>query len=118
MAAYPTFVAPGSCQLEITEVTGSNGSDAGVDLKGVEWSIEQVLIAGERYAAAPSDVHIDRNGTLIIGDSLADKILPGQCTIVIRADSLYRESSELTTHKYARFKVLVEPAVIPVVSPT
>lgn len=110
MAAYPTFVAPGSCQLEITEVTGSNGTDTGVDLKGVEWSIEQVLISGERYAASPSDVHIDRNGTLIIGKSLADKVLPGQCTIVIRADSLYGESSELTTHQYARFKVLVEPA--------
>lgn len=110
MAAYPTFVAPGSCQLDITEVTGSNGSDAGVDLKGVEWSIEQVLVSGERYAASPSDVHIDRNGTLIIGKSLADKVLPGQCTIVIRADSLYEESAASDAHAYARFKVLVQPA--------
>jgi hypothetical protein len=110
MAAYPTFIAPASCQLEITEVTGSNGTDAGVDLKGVEWSIEQVLIAGERYAASPSDVHIDRNGTLIIGKSLADKVLPGQCTIVIRADSLYAADSDA----HARFKVLVKgPDVFP-----
>ena len=107
MAAYPTFVAPGSCQLEITEVTGSNGTDAGVDLKGVEWSIEQVLIAGERYAASPSDVHIDRNGTLIIGKSLVNKISPGQCTIVIRADSLCDAAAD-TTRAYARFKVLVK----------
>jgi hypothetical protein len=106
MAAYPTFVAPASCQLEITEVTGSNGTDAGVDLKGVEWSIEQVLIAGERYAASPSDVHIDRNGTLIIGKSLADKVLPGQCTIVIRARSLCVANSA-GDHASARFKVLV-----------
>lgn len=107
MATYPTFVAPGSCKLEITAVTGSNGTDTGVDLKGVEWSIEQVLISGERYAASPSDVHIDRNGTLIIGDSLAGKIMPGQCTVVIRADSLYSASSDTPT--FARFKVLVEP---------
>lgn len=109
MAAYPTFVAPASCQLEITQVTGSNGTDAGVDLKGVEWSIEQVLIAGERYAAAPSDVHIDRNGTLIIGKSLADKVMPGQCTIVIRADSLCASGDDTDT-AFARFKVLVAPA--------
>lgn len=103
-----TFLAPGSCQLEVT-AQGSVGTDTGVDLASVSWTIEQALIAGCRFSPSAGDVHIDRNGVLTIGRSLFDRInqadgdesIPGQCTLVIRADST------ITKTVLDRFKVLV-----------
>lgn len=103
-----TFLAPGSCQLEVT-AQGNVGTDTGVDLASVSWTIEQALIAGCRFSPSAGDVHIDRNGVLTIGRSLFDRInqaaddenIPGQCTLVIRADST------ITKTVLDRFKVLV-----------
>ena len=103
-----TFLAPGSCQLEVT-AQGNVGTDTGVDLASVSWTIEQALIAGCRFSPSAGDVHIDRNGVLTIGRSLFDRInqadgdenIPGQCTLVIRADST------ITDNVLDRFKVLV-----------
>lgn len=103
-----TFLAPGSCQLEVT-AQGSVGTDTGVDLASVSWTIEQALIAGCRFSPSAGDVHIDRNGVLTIGRSLFDRInqaadddaIPGQCTLIIRADST------ITDNVLDRFKVLV-----------
>lgn len=103
-----TFLAPGSCQLEVT-AQGSVGTDTGVDLASVSWTIEQAIIAGCRFSPSAGDVHIDRNGVLTIGRSLFDRInqedgdenIPGQCTLVIRADST------ITKTVLDRFKVLV-----------
>lgn len=103
-----TFLAPGSCQLEVT-AQGNVGTDTGVDLTSVSWTIEQALIAGCRFSPSAGDVHIDRNGVLTIGRSLFDRInqangddaIPGQCTLIIRADST------ITDNVLDRFKVLV-----------
>lgn len=103
-----TFLAPGSCQFEVT-ATGETGTDTGVDLASVSWTIEQALIAGCRFSPSAGDVHIDRNGVLTIGRSLFDRInqadgdksIPGQCTLIIRADST------ITKTVIDRFKVLV-----------
>lgn len=103
-----TFLAPGSCQLEVT-AQGTTGTDTGVDLASVSWTIEQALIAGCRFSPSAGDVHIDRNGVLTIGRSLFDRInqtdgddaIPGQCTLIIRADST------ITKTVLDRFKVLV-----------
>lgn len=103
-----TFLAPGSCQLEVT-AQGNVGTDTGVDLASVSWTIEQALIAGCRFSPSAGDVHIDRNGVLTIGRSLFDRInqadgddaIPGQCTLIIRADST------ITKTVLDRFKVLV-----------
>lgn len=103
-----TFLAPGSCQLEVT-AQGNVGTDTGVDLASVSWTIEQALIAGCRFSPSAGDVHIDRNGVLTIGRSLFDRInqadgdenIPGQCTLIIRADST------ITENVLDRFKVLV-----------
>lgn len=106
---YKTFLAPGSCKLEVTSLVAAANDDAGVDLAGVRWEIEQVLIAGMEHAVAPTDTYITGDGVLVIGRSLADKInatsagtaIPGQCTIVIKATSL------VDFTKVARLKILV-----------
>lgn len=107
---YKTFLSPGSCQLEITDLVASANDDTGVDLYGVAWEIEQVIIAGEGFAASPTDVWVNERGILNIGQSLFDKInrtandndnIPGQCTVVVKATSLVDSS------KIARLKVLV-----------
>lgn len=107
---YKTFLSPGSCQLEITDLVATANDDKGVDLYGVAWEIEQVLIAGEGFAASPTDVWVNERGILNVGQSLFDKInrtandndnVPGQCTIVVKATSLVDSS------KVARLKVLV-----------
>lgn len=107
---YKTFLSPGSCQLEVTDLVASANDDKGVDLYGVAWEIEQVLIAGEGFAASPTDVWVNERGILNVGQSLFDKInqtandndnVPGQCTIVVKATSLVDSS------KVARLKVLV-----------
>lgn len=107
---YKTFLSPGSCQLEITDLVATANDDTGVDLYGVAWEIEQVLIAGEGFAASPTDVWVNERGILNVGQSLFDKInrtalnntnIPGQCTIVVKATSLVDSS------KVARLKVLV-----------
>lgn len=106
---YKTFLAPGSCKLEITDLVAAANDDSGIDLYGVRWEIEQVLIAGLEHAVAPTDTYITADGVLIIGRSLADKVnatsagtnIPGQCTIVVKATSLVDSS------KVARMKILV-----------
>lgn len=107
---YKTFLSPGSCQLEVTDLVASANDDKGVDLYGVAWEIEQVLIAGEGFAASPTDVWVNERGILNVGQSLFDKInrtaedndnIPGQCTVVVKATSLVDSS------KVARLKVLV-----------
>lgn len=107
---YKTFLSPGSCQLEITDLVAAANDDTGVDLYGVAWEIEQVLIAGEGFAASPTDVWVNERGILNIGQSLFDKInrtalnntnIPGQCTVIVKATSLVDSS------KVARLKVLV-----------
>lgn len=107
---YKTFLSPGSCQLEVTNLVASANDDKGVDLYGVAWEIEQVLIAGEGFAASPTDVWVNERGILNIGQSLFDKInrtalnntnIPGQCTVIVKATSLVDSS------KVARLKVLV-----------
>ena len=111
------FLPGGSVQLGIT-ATGANNDDAGVDLAGVRWEIEQVIMAGEKYACSPSDVHIDGNGVLIIGKSLIDRVCmvadavvpsenPVQATIIVKATSLVDPSV------VARLKVLVGYSVPP-----
>lgn len=106
---YKTFLAPGSCKLEITDLVADANDDAGVDLYGVRWEIEQCLIGGMEHAVAPTDTYITGDGVLIIGRSLVDKVnasvsgtnMPGQCTIVVKATSLVDSS------KVARIKILV-----------
>ena len=107
---YKTFLSPGSCQLEVTDLVAAANDDKGVDLYGVAWEIEQVLIAGEGFAASPTDVWVNERGILNVGQSLFDKInrtaedndnVPGQCTVVVKATSLVDSS------KIARLKVLV-----------
>ena len=107
---YKTFLSPGSCQLEITDLVAAANDDTGIDLYGVAWEIEQVLIAGEGFAASPTDVWVNERGILNIGQSLFDKInrtaedndnVPGQCTVIVKATSLVDSS------KVARLKVLV-----------
>ena len=107
---YKTFLSPGSCQLEVTDLVAAANDDKGVDLYGVAWEIEQVLIAGEGFAASPTDVWVNERGILNVGQSLFDKInrtaedndnIPGQCTVVVKATSLVDSS------KIARLKVLV-----------
>ena len=107
---YKTFLSPGSCQLEVTDLVAAANDDKGVDLYGVAWEIEQVLIAGEGFAASPTDVWVNERGILNVGKSLFDKInrttedndnIPGQCTVVVKATSLIDSS------KVARLKVLV-----------
>ena len=107
---YKTFLSPGSCQLEITDLVATANDDTGIDIYGVAWEIEQVLIAGEGFAASPTDVWVNERGILNIGQSLFDKInrtaedndnVPGQCTVIVKATSLYDHS------KVARLKVLV-----------
>lgn len=106
---YKTFLAPGSCRLEIKDLVAAANDDGGVDLAGVRWEIEQVLIAGLEHAVAPTDTYITGDGVLVIGRSLADKVnatsagtnVPGQCTIVVKATSLIDSS------KVARMKILV-----------
>lgn len=107
---YKTFLSPGSCKLEITNLVAAANDDTGVDLYGVAWEIEQVLIAGEGFAASPTDVWVNERGILNVGQSLFDKInqtandndnVPGQCTVVVKATSLVDSS------KVARLKVLV-----------
>lgn len=107
---YKTFLSPGSCKLEITDLVAAANDDSGVDLYGVAWEIEQVLIAGEGFAASPTDVWVNERGILNVGQSLFDKInrtaddndnIPGQCTIIVKATSLVDSS------KVARLKVLV-----------
>ena len=107
---YKTFLSPGSCKLEITDLVAAANDDSGVDLYGVAWEIEQVLIAGEGFAASPTDVWVNERGILNIGQSLFDKInrtandndnIPGQCTVIVKANSLVDSS------KVARLKVLV-----------
>lgn len=106
---YKTFLAPGSCRLAITDLVAAANDDGGVDLYGVRWEIEQVLIAGLEHAVAPTDTYITGDGVLVIGRSLADKVnatsagtnIPGQCTIVVKATSLVDSS------KVARIKILV-----------
>lgn len=106
---YKTFLAPGSCKLEVTSLVAAANDDGGVDLAGVRWEIEQVLIAGLEHAVAPTDTYITGDGVLVIGKSLASKInaietdnkIPGQCTIVVKATSLVDSS------KVARLKILV-----------
>ena len=107
---YKTFLSPGSCQLEVTDLVAAANDDKGVDLYGVAWEIEQVIIAGEGFAASPTDVWVNERGILNVGKSLFDKInrtaedndnIPGQCTVVVKATSLVDSS------KVARLKVLV-----------
>lgn len=107
---YKTFLSPGSCQLEITDLVAAANDDTGVDLYGVAWEIEQVLIAGEGFAASPTDVWVNERGIFNVGQSLFDKInrtaedndnIPGQCTVIVKATSLVDSS------KVARLKVLV-----------
>lgn len=106
---YKTFLAPGSCKLEVTSLVAAANDDAGVDLAGVKWEIEQCLIAGLEHAVAPTDTYITGDGVLIIGRSLMDKVndsssgtnIPGQCTLVIKATSLVDPT------KVARLKILV-----------
>lgn len=107
---YKTFLSPGSCKLEITDLVAAANDDSGVDLYGVAWEIEQVLIAGEGFAASPTDVWVNERGILNVGQSLFDKInrtandndnIPGQCTVIVKATSLVDSS------KVARLKVLV-----------
>ena len=107
---YKTFLSPGSCQLEITDLVAAANDDNGVDLYGVAWEIEQVIMAGEGFAASPTDVWVNERGILNVGQSLFDKInrtalnntnIPGQCTVVVKATSLVDSS------KVARLKVLV-----------
>lgn len=106
---YKTFLAPGSCKLEVTSLVAAANDDGGVDLAGVKWEIEQCLIAGLEHAVAPTDTYITGDGVLIIGRSLMDKVnasssgtnIPGQCTIVVKATSLVDPT------KVARLKILV-----------
>lgn len=67
-ASPAQFVVPGSVRL-IATGAGSQGTDTGFDLSSVEWRIESYDGLGDRYALAPSDTHIDRNGILTIGSS-------------------------------------------------
>jgi hypothetical protein len=67
-ASPAQFTAPGSVRL-IATGAGSQGTDTGFDLSTVEWRIESYDGQGERYALAPSDTHVDRNGILTIGSS-------------------------------------------------
>lgn len=62
------FSAPGSVRL-IATGAGTQGTDTGYDLSSIEWSVDSYRGNGQRYALAPSDTHIDRNGILTIGDA-------------------------------------------------
>ena len=62
------FSKPGSVRF-IATGAGTQGTDTGFDLSSVEWGIALYNGNGERYALAPSDTHIDRNGILTIGDT-------------------------------------------------
>lgn len=70
-ASPAVFTAPGSVHF-IATGAGTQGTDTGFDLSSVEWNIGTYRGSGERYALAPSDTHIDRNGILTIGPSLAN----------------------------------------------
>lgn len=65
-ASPAIFNVPGSVRL-IATGAGTQGTDTGYDLSSVEWSIGVYQGPGERYALAPSDTHIDRNGILTLG---------------------------------------------------
>lgn len=62
------FNAPGSVRL-IATGAGTQGTDTGFDLSSIEWSVDYYKGNGQRYALAPSDTHIDRNGILTIGEA-------------------------------------------------
>lgn len=62
------FTAPGSVRF-IATGAGTQGTDTGYDLGSVKWEISAYNGVGERYALAPSDTHIDRNGILTIGET-------------------------------------------------
>lgn len=68
------FTAPGSVRL-IATGAGTQGTDTGFDLGSVEWSIRNYNGDGERYALAPSDTHIDRNGILTIGPNAGGDLM-------------------------------------------
>lgn len=65
-ASPAIFTVPGSVRL-IATGAGDAGTDTGVDLDSVEWRVFNYSGPGDRYAPAPSDTHIDRNGILTIG---------------------------------------------------
>lgn len=74
------FNAPGSVRL-IATGAGTQGTDTGFDLSSIEWSIDSYKGNGERYALAPSDTHIDRNGILTIGEAaMVDDLITVKAT--------------------------------------
>ena len=89
-ASPATFTVPGSVRL-IATGAGSQGTDTGFDLSSIEWSIDFHKGNGERYALAPSDTHIDRNGILTIGEAAAVNDL-----IIVKATSTVNNNVSAT----------------------
>lgn len=90
-ASPAQFTAPGSVRL-IATGAGSQGTDTGFDLSTVEWRIESYDGQGERYALAPSDTHVDRNGILTIGSSAHNGdtiVVAAKSTIGTRTGEFY-----------------------------
>lgn len=95
-ASPAVFSTPGSVRL-IATGTGTQGTDTGYDLNSVEWGVLSYDGNGERYALAPSDTHIDRNGILIIGAS------------AIQAYSLVIVAKSIVDGGLAQFYINVDP---------
>jgi len=85
------FKVPGSVRL-IATATGTQGTDTGVDLNSVEWSIQGYGGNGERYALSPSDTHIDRNGILTLGPGIDPDRYGTGISIIVTATSTVNNS--------------------------
>lgn len=86
-----TFTVPGSVRL-IATGAGTQGTDTGVDLDSVEWSIMGYNGNGERYALSPSDTHIDRNGILTLGPGIDTERFGASINIIVTATSTVNDS--------------------------
>lgn len=81
------FDQPGSVRL-IATGAGTQGDDTGYDLSSVEWEINAYDGYGKRYALAPSDTHIDRNGILTIGKSALVPVGDSAIIVVLATSSI------------------------------
>lgn len=85
-ASPAIFTVPGSVRL-IATGAGTQGTDTGYDLSSVEWAVFSYNGTGDRYALAPSDTHIDRNGILTIGPNAAGFGMPSRIVVTATTTS-------------------------------
>lgn len=85
-ASPAIFTVPGSVRL-IATGAGTQGTDTGYDLSSVEWAVFSYSGTGDRYALAPSDTHIDRNGILTIGPNAAGFGVPSKIVVTATTTS-------------------------------